>query len=123
MLLWLFIDLNRRDILFTIDNKKRMKVVKGDTAIFNINVNGYEFVEGDKVYFTVKKSVDDTENKIQKVITSFEGNQARVFLCKEDTNIEVGEYLYDVQCSLSNGIVDTIILPTKFEVIGGVTHD
>ena len=109
--------------MFSIDNRKRMKIVKGDTAIFNIHVNNYKFVEGDKVYFTVKKSIDDTENKIQKVVTSFKENQAKIFLCKEDTNIETGEYLYDVQCSLSNGIVDTIILPTKFEVIGGVTHD
>lgn len=109
--------------MFTIDNKKRMKVVKGDTAIFNIGINNYKFVEGDKVYFTVKKSVDDTRNAIQKVITEFEENQAKIFLCKEDTNIAAGEYLYDIQCSLSNGIVDTIVLPTKFEVIGGITHD
>lgn len=109
--------------MFLIDNRRRMKIVKGDTAIFNIGINDYNFVEGDKVYFTVKKSVDDTENAIQKVVTSFDGNQAKIFLCKEDTNIEAGEYLYDVQCSLSNGIVDTIVLPTKFKVLGGITHD
>ena len=69
------------------------------------------------------KNIDDTENKIQKVSTTFEENQVKIVLCKEDTNIEAGEYLYDVQCSLSNGIVDTVILPTKFEVLGGITHD
>lgn len=41
--------------MFTIDYKKRIKIVKGDTAIFDIDMNNYNFVEGDKVYFTVKK--------------------------------------------------------------------
>ena len=109
--------------MFLIDNKKRIKIVSGDTAIFDISVSGYNFVEGDKVYFTVKKNIDDTENAIQKIVTKFDGNTAKVILCKEDTNIPAGIYLYDVQCSLINGIVDTVVLPTKFEVLGGVTHD
>ena len=109
--------------MFTIDYKRRIKIVKGDTAIFDIDMENYEFVEGDKVYFTVKKNVDDTENAIQKVISTFDRNKAKIFLSKEDTNIDTGVYLYDVQCSLVNGVVDTIILPTKFEIIGGITHD
>ena len=109
--------------MFTIDNKKRIKIVKGDTAIFDITVNNYEFVEGDKIYFTVKSSVDDIETIIQKMVSVFDENKAKVFLNKEDTNVDEGVYLYDVQCSLTNGVVDTIIPPTRFEVLGGVTHD
>jgi len=109
--------------LFTIDYKKRIKIVKGDTAIFDISMNNYNFIEGDKVYFTVKKNVDDVENSIQKVVSTFDGNIAKIVLSKEDTNIDAGVYLYDVQCSLSNGVVDTVILPTKFEILGGITHD
>lgn len=100
-----------------------MKIVKGDTAIFDINVKGHTFVKGDKVYFTVKTSVDDDDNLIQKVVSTFKNNAAKVILSKEDTDIDVGSHLYDIQCSLSDGRVDTIIPPTKFEVIGGVTHD
>ena len=109
--------------MFTIDYKKRIKIVKGDTAIFDISMNNYNFIEGDKVYFTVKKNVDDVENSIQKVVSTFDGNIAKIVLSKEDTNIDAGVYLYDVQCSLSNGVVDTVILPTKFEILGGITHD
>lgn len=109
--------------MFTIDNKKRMKIVKGDTAIFDINMKGYNFIEGDKVYFTVKISVDDVENIIQKIVTEFDENIAKIVLSSSDTNIDVGSYLYDIQCSLTDGRVDTVIPPTKFEVIGGVTHD
>lgn len=109
--------------MLKIDNKRRVKIVKGDTAIFDITVNNYEFVEGDKIYFTVKINADDTESVIQKVVSVFDENKAKIFLSKEDTNIPVGVYLYDVQCSLTNGVVDTIIPPTRFEVLGGVTHD
>lgn len=109
--------------MLKIDNKRRIQIVKGDTAIFDITVNNYEFVEGDKIYFTVKTSVGDTESIIQKVVSVFDENKAKVIFCKEDTNVDVGVYLYDVQCSLTNGVVDTIIPPTRFEVLGGVTHD
>ena len=43
--------------MFEILRKNHMKVVQGDTAIFNININDYEFVDGDIVYFTVKKDI------------------------------------------------------------------
>ncbi|MBP3931741.1 MAG: hypothetical protein J6D47_19515 [Peptostreptococcaceae bacterium] len=109
--------------MLTIDYKKRITIVKGDTAIFNISMNNYEFVEGDELYFTVKKNVGDKENIIQKTVSTFNGRKAKVFLSKEDTDIDAGSYLYDVQCSLVNGVVDTVIPPTKFEVLGGVTHD
>ena len=109
--------------MLKIDNKRRVKIVKGDTAVFDITVNNYEFVEGDKIYFTVKESVYDTDAIIQKVVSVFDESKAKIFLSKEDTNIPEGVYLYDVQCSLTNGVVDTIIPPTRFEVLGGVTHD
>lgn len=109
--------------MLAIDHKKRITIVKGDTAIFNITMNNYEFVEGDKLYFTVKKNVGDTESVIQKIISTFNGRKAKIFLSKEDTDIDMGTYLYDVQCVLFDGVVDTVIPPTKFEVLGGVTHD
>lgn len=109
--------------LFTIDGKKKIKIVKGDTAILDLNIKNHTFVVGDKVYFTVKESVDDTVKVIQKIVTTFENNIAKVILSKEDTNVEVGSYLYDIQLSLLDGRVDTVVAPTKFEVIGGVTHD
>ena len=109
--------------MFTIDNKRRIKIVKCDTAIFDITMNNYEFVEGDKLYFSVKKNAIGTDAVIQKIVSTFDGNKAKIVLSTQDTNINEGVYLYDVQCSLFNGVVDTIIPPTKFEVIGGVTHD
>lgn len=109
--------------MFTIDAKNKIKIVQGDTAIIDLKVNNNNFVEGDKVYFTVKQSVYDSMNVIQKVVTTFEDNIAKIQLTKEDTNIDIGMYQYDIQCSLADGRVDTVIGPANFEVIGGVTHD
>ena len=109
--------------MFEILRKNHMRVVHGDTAIFNININDYEFVDGDIVYFTVKKDIKDKDYVLQKKVNTFICNNAIFELNKDDTNIEVGNYIYDIQASLHNGIVDTIILPSKFEVIGGVTND
>ena len=109
--------------LFVIDHKRRITIVKGDTAIFDISMKNYEFVEGDEVYFTVRKSSDNLVAVIKKRVSTFKGRKAKILLSSDDTNIEAGAYLYDVQCSLFNGVVDTIIPPTRFEVVGGITHD
>ena len=109
--------------MFEILRKNHMRVVKGDTAIFNINIDGYDFVAGDKVYFTLKKDIKDKEYTLQKVVSEFSNNSAIFELNKDDTNLEVGLYIYDIQVTLHDGKVDTIILPSKFEVLEGVTND
>lgn len=107
--------------MFSVTWGNRMRVVQGDTAIFNITLSNYNFVDGDIAYFTLKKNIEDEDIKLQKMVDKFEDNSARFVLSKEDTNIENGEYVYDIQLSLADGRVDTIILPSKFEVIRGVT--
>ena len=109
--------------MFEILRKNHMRVVQGDTAIFNININDYEFVDGDIVYFTVKKDIKDKDYVLQKIVSDFIDNKAFFQLSKHDTNISAGSYVYDIQVSLHNGIVDTVVLPSKFEVLEGVTND
>ena len=109
--------------MFEILGSNHMRIVQGDTAIFNLNISDYNFVEGDVVYFTVKKSIKDKEYALQKVVTEFNENTAKFKLNKEDTNIKAGNYIYDIQVSLQDGRVDTIVLPSKFEVIEGVTNE
>ena len=109
--------------MFEILRRNHMRVVQGDTASFTINVENYNFVEGDIVYFTVKENVQDSKYVIQKIVKNFDGNVVRFNLSSSDTNIDVGDYVYDIQVSLANGVVDTVVLPSKFEVIGGITND
>ena len=91
--------------------------------VFGINKAAHVVVDGDIVYFTVKKDINDTNYKFQKVVKEFEDNVAVIKLSSKDTNLEAGEYLYDIQLSLKDGRVDTVVSPTLFEVVDGVTND
>lgn len=97
-----------------------IKVIQGDTGIFDLTLDNYTLKEGDKVYFTVKEDYNSAP-MIFKEVDEFEDGRAKFILTSKDTNIEVGTYLYDVQCNLADGRVDTVITPNQFQVIGGIT--
>ena len=108
--------------MFTVSSYDNIiKVIQGDTGILELALEGYELKEGDKVYFTVKKDYTSGKALIFKEVTKFEDGKAKIILNSDDTNLGAGTYLYDVQCNLADGRVDTVIVPTKFTVLGGVT--
>ena len=43
-----------------------INITKGDTAIINFELDNHNFVSGDKVYFTVKRSPKDNNYIINK---------------------------------------------------------
>lgn len=98
-----------------------ISITRGDTAIIDFSLNDYVLTDGDTVYFSVKKSVNYEESVIQKIITSFAGGKALIELSATDTDIEARSYVYDIQCNLADGRVDTVIGPAKFAVLEGVT--
>lgn len=89
-----------------------IKLTRGDTAIFEINIvdsegQPYELQEGDVIAFTVKKFAIDENPLIQKVGQT-------IWLEWEDTKgLPFGNYLYDVQIIFANGDRDTIIAPEQ----------
>lgn len=109
--------------MFTIDNDTNaMTIIKKDTASFDVALDNYSLETGDSVTFTISKQVEEEEPILQKTVTDFVDGIATVRLTKEDTNIEIGTYLYDIQIDTQDGRVDTIIGPAKFTVKGGVTY-
>ena len=98
-------------------NDREIYITRSDTAVINLKVNDYNFVEGDVVYFSVKKNKYDTEYVIHKEITDFQGNIARTVLSSDDTNIPEGKYWYDYQCNLADGRIDTVVIPSRL-IIG-----
>ena len=108
--------------MFTINqDTNKMTIIKKDTASFDIELDNYMFTDGDEVIFTVNTDVELEEPILQKTVSHFEDGIATVSLTAEDTNIEIGTYMYDVQVNTQDGRVDTIIGPAKFVVKGGVT--
>ena len=108
--------------MFIIDNLNKITIIEGDSGSFDVAVQDYEFVEGDRLYLSVKGSGEE-EYLFQKEITEFDGNVATLVINPEDTKGKVGVYMYDIQITLENGYVDTVIPPTKFTVKGGITNE
>lgn len=97
-----------------------IRLTRGDSAEFDITIFDrqgqlYELQEGDKVEFTVKENVYSSAPLIKKTGTQIQ-------IKPEDTaSLSYHKYVYDVQVTLADGTVDTIIPPSVFEVLSEVT--
>ena len=114
--------------MFLIDDKNKITIVSGDTALINLELEEHELKEGDKVTFTVKKSQkEDSEIFIQKVIEEFSNGTATIYLEEQDTaNLKAGDYVYEIEVRVTtdNGysLIDTVIPATKFKVIADLNN-
>ena len=99
-------------------------LTRGDSAYLTVVVkNGdqlYQPVEGDLLYFSVKKDVDDVGYVIHKV---FHVGNAIVINPEDTKEQDFGKYVYDVQLSRPNGEVYTVVEPTLFYIKEEVTHE
>ena len=98
-----------------------INVTKGDTGVINLALDNYKLQEGDKVTLTVKQNINDSVYVLQKVVTEFEDGTAKIMLSSSDTNIEPIKYVYDIQVDLADGRVQTVVIPSTFKVLKGVT--
>ena len=99
----------------------KITMVRKDTGDLTVALENYLLDTGDEVVFTVNTGYDLEHPLIQKRITEFQDHSALVRLGVEDTDLEPGEYLYDVQVNTADGRVDTVIGPAKFKITGGIT--
>lgn len=108
--------------MFIIDNKNNMTIVQGDSGLFSFKLENYELISGeDSVTFSVAQDIG-LPPVIQLMVNQFNSENGADFVLTPDvTNIEAGTYLYDIQVNTATGIVDTVIIPTSFTVLGGIT--
>ena len=109
-------------MLYVLDDGT-IKLTRGDTARIAITINNllnqeYSIGKEDSLTLTIKKKVKDIEPLLQKIVKG-----TTLFHIKpEDTNdFSFGKYVYDVQLTLSNGDVYTIIEPSSFVILSEVT--
>lgn len=103
-------------------------MVRGDTRVFTLRLydqmQKIELSSGDTIYFTVKKSIYTPEITIEKVITTFEDNEAIIEILPEDTKeLEYGDYVYDIQWTDVNESITTLVEASKFVIKGEVTYE
>lgn len=108
---------------------RNMSMVRGDSEVIVISCtdtggNKIDFLDGDKVYLTIKESINTEEKILQKIQTVFENGDAVINIDPDDTkNVKYKTYVYDVQIIRASGKVTTIIPQSDFSVMGEVTYE
>lgn len=96
-----------------------IKLTRGDSAVIDLTLKGYELQDEDVVVLTIKKDVNTTTSILQKTL---DNDLMQFTLSHDDTkNITYGNYVYDVQITTSNGQVYTVITPHTFKLEAEVT--
>ena len=113
------------EIVFKVDEDNTIHLTRGDTARFSIgrivntvtNTN-YTPTPGDTVTMTVKKTALDAAPCVQIIVPGGEV----LHIKPEDTKaMAFGKYVYDIQITMADGDVYTIIPPTTFDLLKEVT--
>lgn len=103
-------------------NGKTIQLTRGDTAYLQIPLvtpdGSYTIDLTDTLTFSVKKNTRSTEYIFQKV-----NNGDNVFHIEpsDTATLTFGKYVYDVQLTMNNGDVFTVVPPSTFEVLSEVT--
>lgn len=98
--------------MLEIDTQGNIKITRGDTGIFQIDLvdsegEPYTPVEGDSIRFAMAKNYGSNV-LVEKEIST---DDMLLKLEPADTKtLEFGSYVYDIQFTSSNGDVSTIIL-------------
>ena len=108
----------------------KITAIRGDTKTLNLTfkddtgtpVN----LTGSKVYLTVKKSVNDSDDDalIKKDVTGHTNataGETQITLSATDTNIEEGLYVWDIQIKYSDNSINST-MKGDFEVVSDVTR-
>ncbi len=94
----------------------QIKMTRGDTlrlTVTMVDSEGTEYipVEGDVIRFAAKKNYIDQETVILKVIPN---DTLQLELQPSDTkNLPFGTYVYDIEITFADGVVDTFIANAK----------
>ena len=106
-----------------------ISMIRGDSEAIKVSCrdeSGVDIplVEGDIVYFTVKRSTYTEEKILQKIVTEFTDGVALITIFPEDTReLKPGAYYYDIQLNRANGQVKAIIPPSRFIINAEVTYE
>ncbi len=107
-----------------------ISMIRGDSEAIKVSCRDESgadipLVEGDIVYFTIKRSTSTEEKILQKIVTEFTEGVALITILPKDTReLKTGVYYYyDIQLNRANGQVKTIIPPSKFTINAEVTYE
>ena len=98
-------------------NGQSISITKGDTATFTITFTGQDVPEdGTDVLVSLKKTKTSATAVWEKRLKIASG-VVSVLLRTIDTNIDFGQYWWDVRILFSDGSVYTPMQPASFKVV------
>ena len=113
------------EIVLTVDKDNTIHLTRGDTARFSLGriVNtvtktNYTPTAEDTVTMTIKKTTLDEAPCVQIIVPGGEV----LHIKPEDTKaMAFGKYVYDIQITMADGDVYTIVPPATFDLLKEVT--
>lgn len=104
-----------------ITGKSDIYMTRGDSESIGVKVNGYTLTSGDKVEFTLRRSIGGCA-VLHKEVNEFSDNTAFISISPDDTSrLQFGKYVYDIQLTYG-GSVKTIVTPSAFVIGEEVTY-
>ena len=97
-----------------------IELTRGDTLQLTLSIENIDETEyipdpGDVILFSMKKYYTSGDVLISKVID----NTSLTFVIQpsDTANLDFGDYVYDIQITTVDGVVDTIIPRSKFRIL------
>ena len=110
--------------MLVVGSNGNIQMTRGDSAEFIVSIinkdtdEEFEIKEGDKLTFSVKRSVKVEEYAFQKEVV---GTDVIPIDPTDTANLEFTKYQYDVQLTTEAGKVFTVVGPATFEITAEVT--
>lgn len=101
--------------------RNNITMIKGDTAYISVKYNGnYKYKEGDTLTLTLRREIESPDVVLTKTIAA---NQNFTFIPADTASLEAGRYVYDVQLDTIYDEVFTVVAPSSFTLMEGVTRE
>lgn len=110
-------------------NGNDIYLITGDTGFLTLKIkenDSYiDFQIEDKIYFTVKTSISTNIKTFQKIFeVNQTSNEVTIELHPNDTkDLPARSYVYDIQYVKVSGEVHTVVPPSNFILVRGVTDE
>lgn len=116
--------------MLQIKTNRDIWMTRGDDAYLDLEIKqqtfpyeNYELQEGDYAILSVRRSKEESKEDSNPLLIQIPLIDGNFHISPENTeSLDFGNYIYDVQLTLANGNVNTIIGPNIFRILPEVTY-
>lgn len=100
-----------------------LSMTRGDSESITVSADNRPFSGGDRIEMTVRKRPEAEDVEMYKLVENFDSGKAVIEIKPEDTaEMSFGTHYYDVQLTMADGTVTTIIKPSTLYLDKEVTY-